>query len=134
MIILDRDQIESLIDLSLAGDAIEASYIAASRGEVALPPVGHITFPVVSADCHIKYGHQKGDPNFVIKVATGFPQNGRVGLPTGNGMSLVISAQTGAVQAVLHDEMVMTDIRTGLGGAMLYPINAFETDWYVLLS
>ena len=39
-------------------------------------------------------------------------------MPTGNGISLVMSARTGEVQAVLHDEMVMTDIRTGLGGAI----------------
>lgn len=118
MIILDRNQIEALIDLHVAGPAIEAAYIATSRAEVNLPPVGHITFPEVSADCHIKYGHQRGDPNFVIKVATGFPLNDQRDMRTGNGLSLVMSARTGAVQAVLHDEMVMTDIRTGLGGAI----------------
>lgn len=118
MIILNRAQIEALIDLRLAEPAIEAAYIAASRGEVTLPPVGHITFPDLSADCHIKFGHQTNDPHFVIKVATGFPNNDTAGLPTGNGVSLVMSAQTGALQAVLHDEMVMTDIRTGLGGAI----------------
>lgn len=118
MIILDRAQIEGLIGLQAASQAIEAAYIAASRGEVTLPPVGHITFPKLVADCHIKYGHVKGDPNFVIKVATGFPDNAQTGLPTGNGLSLVLSAQTGTVVAVLHDEMLMTDIRTGLGGAI----------------
>ena len=118
MIILDRTQIEGLIDLQAAATAIEEAYVAASRGEVNLPPVGHITFPDLLADCHIKYGHQANDPNFVIKVATGFPHNEKNGLPSGNGLSLVLSAQTGAVQAVLHDEMVMTDIRTGLGGAI----------------
>ncbi|MEM8979609.1 MAG: ornithine cyclodeaminase family protein [Pseudomonadota bacterium] len=118
MIILDRDQIEGLIDLENAGSAIAAAYVAASQGKVTLPPVGHITFPDLSADCHIKYGHQAGDPSFVIKVATGFPLNDQSGLPTGNGVSLVMSAQTGALEAVLHDEMVMTDIRTGLGGAI----------------
>jgi ornithine cyclodeaminase len=29
-----------------------------------------------------------------------------------------MSAQTGAIKAVLHDEMLMTDVRTGLGGAI----------------
>ena len=118
MIILDRAQIEDLIDLEIAGQAIAAAYIGASRGHVNLPAVGHITFPDRSADCHIKYGHVQGDPNFVIKVATGFPQNAETGLPTGNGVSLVMSAQTGAVNAVLHDQMLLTDIRTGLGGAI----------------
>jgi ornithine cyclodeaminase len=118
VIILDRAQIEGLIDLAVAAPAIEAAYIAAFRGKVTLPPVGHITFPERSADCHIKYGHVKGEPSFVIKVATGFPENATAGLSTGNGVSLVMSAQTGEVIAVLHDEMLMTDIRTGLGGAI----------------
>ncbi len=66
MVILDRTQIEELIDLKVAGAAIEAAYISASRGAVTLPPVGHIMFPEASADCHIKFGHVKGDPSFTV--------------------------------------------------------------------
>ena len=117
MLILTRPKIEALIDYRLAAEAIEDAYRAVSRGDVNLPSVGHITFPA-GADCHIKYGHIAGDPIFVIKVATGFPGNAVRGLPTGNGMTLVLSAETGAVRAVLHDEMMLTDIRTGLGGAI----------------
>lgn len=117
MITLTRPEIEALIDLPEAAEAIEEAYRAASDGRINLPPVGHITFPH-QADCHIKYGHMGGDPNFVIKIATGFPQNSARGLPSGNGLVLVLSAETGAVQAMLHDEMVLTDIRTGLGGAI----------------
>lgn len=117
MISLTRPEIEALIDMPAAAEAIEAAYRATSLGKVNLPPVGHITFPD-EADCHIKYGHVKGDPKFVIKVATGFPRNSGKGLPSGNGLVLVLSAETGAVEAILHDEMVLTDIRTGLGGAI----------------
>lgn len=117
MISLTRPEIEALIDLPAAADAIEAAYRATSLGKVNLPPVGHIMFPE-GADCHIKYGHMEGDANFVIKVATGFPRNNAKGLPTGNGLVLVLCAETGAVEAMLHDEMVLTDIRTGLGGAI----------------
>lgn len=117
MISLTRSEIEALIDIPVAAAAIEAAYRAASLGKVNLPPVGHITLPE-GADCHIKYGHMEGDTSFVIKVATGFPGNGAKGLPSGNGLVLVLSAETGAVKAMLHDEMVLTDIRTGLGGAI----------------
>lgn len=118
MIRLGRSEIEALIDLPGAAPAIEAAYIATSEGRVNLPPVGHITFPEASADCHIKYGHMQGSAHFVIKVATGFPANADVGMPTGNGLVLVMSAQTGKATAILHDEMLLTDIRTGLGGAI----------------
>lgn len=41
-----------------------------------------------------------------------------MGLSTGNGVVLVLSAETGQMEAILHDKTVLTDIRTGLGGAI----------------
>jgi ornithine cyclodeaminase len=117
MITLTRSEIEALIDFDAAARAIKAAYVVTSLGQVNLPPVGHITF-AQGADCHIKYGHMAGDANFVIKVATGFPENDAKGLPSGNGLVLVLSAVTGMVEAMLHDEMMLTDIRTGIGGAI----------------
>jgi len=117
MIILDREKIEALIDYEKAINAIRNAFIAVEKGGVNLPPVGHITFPDHGADCHIKYGHIRGQENFVIKIATGFPNN-LDNVPNNNGLSLVLSAHTGAVKAVLHDEAVMTDIRTGIAGAI----------------
>jgi len=118
MITIKRPEIEALIDRNSAAIAIEAAYRAVSLGQVTLPPVGHIPFPGTDADCHIKAGFIHGDPIFVVKVATGFPSNEAFGLPNGNGVSVVLSAETGEVRAILHDEMRMTDIRTGIGGAI----------------
>lgn len=118
MINLSRQQIEALMDHGQAARLIEDAYRATSLGKVNLPPVGHIMFRDHDGDCHIKYGHVEGDPVFVIKVATGFYGNAANGLPSGNGISLVLSAHTGAVKAVLHDEMCMTDFRTAVGGAI----------------
>lgn len=118
MNILNRQEIEALIDLPKMTNAIEEAYKSASAGKVKLPPVGHITFPDLSADCHIKYGRVEGQANFVIKVATGFPHNSKTNKPTGNGMVVVLSALTGEVCALLHDEMLLTDVRTGLGSAI----------------
>ncbi len=118
MIILARQQIETLMDYDKAAGLIEDAYRATSLGKVNLPPVGHIVFRQHDGDCHIKYGHVEGDPVFVIKVATGFYGNAARGLPSGNGLSLVLCAHTGAVKAVLHDEMSITDFRTAIGGAI----------------
>ncbi|MGH1488141.1 MAG: ornithine cyclodeaminase family protein [Acidimicrobiales bacterium] len=118
MLVVGRREIEAVLDLGSIAPAIEQAFIAASAGEIELPPVGHITFPEVDGDCHIKFGHRRGDPDFVIKVAAGFPQQAASGAPTGNGLSLVVSAETGQIRAVLHDEMLLTDVRTGIGGAV----------------
>ncbi len=118
MRILNWQQIEAAINLPMMAEAVEEAYRLASAGKVTLPPVGHIAFPALSADCHIKYGHIEGQDNFVIKVATGFPNNAQRNEPTGNGVVLVLSALTGEVRACLQDEMLLTDVRTGLGGAI----------------
>ncbi|WP_428423866.1 ornithine cyclodeaminase family protein [Pararhizobium sp.] len=118
MIILSRPQIEALVDLDSALAAIGAAYIAASDGRATMPPVGYLAFPDRDGDCHIKYGHIAGDPTFVVKVAAGFYGNPAIGLPTSNGVMMAFSAQTGVLEAILLDEGFLTDLRTGLGGAI----------------
>ncbi len=63
-------------------------------------------------------GHIAGDPTFVLKVAAGFYGNPSIGLPTSNGIMLAFSAETGVLEAILLDEGFLTDLRTGLGGAI----------------
>lgn len=118
MIILSRSEIEALIDLDSALSAVEAAYVAASDGRAVMPPVGYLAFADKDGDCHIKYGHIAGDPTFVVKIAAGFYGNPAIGLPTSNGVMLAFSAQTGVLEAILLDEGFLTDLRTGLGGAI----------------
>jgi ornithine cyclodeaminase/alanine dehydrogenase-like protein (mu-crystallin family) len=118
MIILPRSEIEALVDLDNALAAVEAAYIAASDGRATMPPVGYLAFPDRDGDCHIKYGHIAGDPTFLIKVAAGFYGNPAIGLPTSSGVMLAFSAETGVLEAILLDEGFLTDLRTGLGGAI----------------
>ena len=78
MISLNRHEIEALVDLRQAAIASEEAYHATNLGKVNLPPVRHITFPELGADCHIKYGYHLDDPNFVIKMATIKTPEGRL--------------------------------------------------------
>lgn len=118
MIDLNKSEIVANFDFDTAVDAIKASYIAASAKAVSLPPVGYIEFPQSNGDCHIKAGYIHGQSAFVIKIATGFYDNPKQGLPSSNGMMVAFSAQTGEPLAVLKDEGWLTDMRTGIGGAL----------------
>jgi ornithine cyclodeaminase len=53
-----------------------------------------------------------------VKVATGFYQNPAHGLPSTNGVILVFSSRTGALDAILQDEGYLTDLRTAAAGAV----------------
>ncbi|MGO4705592.1 ornithine cyclodeaminase family protein [Microvirga sp. 2MCAF38] len=118
MLILRREEIQKRIDWDHAIDALKEGFKAASAGKVSMPPVGYLGFPEADGDCHIKYGHMEGDPLFVIKVSTGFYRNVETALPSSNGLSIVFSAKTGEPVALLQDEGWLTDLRTGLAGAI----------------
>jgi ornithine cyclodeaminase/alanine dehydrogenase-like protein (mu-crystallin family) len=65
----------------------------------------------------VKTAYLHGLDRFAIKIASGSPNNHRLGLPTGSGM-MVVSAQTGVPGAVLLDSACLTDVRTGAAGAL----------------
>ena len=69
-------------------------------------------------EVHIKYGFIKNDDYYVIKVASGFYQNPGQGLPSGNGLMLLFSQNTGEMAAILLDEGYLTNIRTAVAGAI----------------
>jgi ornithine cyclodeaminase len=97
---------------------IEAGFVAYSRGQVILPPVGELVFPETGGDCHIKYGFVRGDDIFVIKIANYFPANTRLGTSPDDGMMLVFDQKTGSVRAVLMDHGYLTHVRTAAAGAI----------------
>lgn len=99
--------------------AVTQSFEAYSKGCAQIPAVGHLAFPERNGDTHIKYGHIAGDRYFVVKVASGFQDNPQIGLPSGSGIVLVFSAETGFVKAVLADDGYLTDIRTAAAGAVV---------------
>ncbi len=96
--------------------ALEAGFIAYSAGEAFVPPVGELLLE--KGEVHIKYGYLAHDEYYVIKIASGFYANPALGLPSSNGLMLVFSQQTGALVCILLDEGHLTDIRTGLAGAI----------------
>jgi len=98
---------------------IEAGFAAYSRGVVVVPPVGELVFDDPPGDVHIKYGYIKGDDFYVIKIASGFYDNPKIDLPSGDGLMLVFSQKTGVLDAILLDEGYLTNLRTAVAGAVV---------------
>ena len=108
---------EALERIDLVG-VIEEGFVAYSQGKVVVPPVGEMLFDDPPGDAHIKYGFIKGGDYFVIKIATGFYENVKLGISTSNGLMLVFSQKTGVLECVLLDEGHLTDVRTAAAGAV----------------
>jgi len=113
MRIFTRQEIEKAVRAQDVMAALEDGFVAYSRGEVNTPPVGYLKFDAPPGDLHIKYGHRRGDDEFVIKIASGFYDNPRLGLSSGNGMMIVLSARTGAPIATLASR---AGVRRARGG------------------
>ena len=113
-----RAEIEKAVDREALIAALELGFAAYSRGDVNVPPVGYLKMEEAKGDVHIKYGHRRGDDVYVIKIASGFYENPKIGLSSGNGMILVFSAKTGEPIATLLDEASLTDLRTAAAGAV----------------
>jgi hypothetical protein len=94
---------------------IEQGFVAYSQGRVVVPPVAEMIFDDPPGEVHIKYGYIKGDDVYVVKIASGFAANPKLGLPTGNGLMLVFD-RTGALECLLLDEGYLTNLRTAAAG------------------
>lgn len=98
---------------------IEDGFVSYSKGNVIVPPVGHLPFTRPPGDLHIKYGYIKDDDYYVVKLASGFYENPKIGLSSSNGLMLIFSQKTGELLSILLDEGHLTDIRTALAGAVV---------------
>ncbi|MBS0374260.1 MAG: ornithine cyclodeaminase [Proteobacteria bacterium] len=92
--------------------------VAQADGRVQSPLPGQLQFRSPPGDCHIKYGHVAGSPNFVIKIATGFYENPSRGLAASDGLVVVFDAATGTPRVLFQDEGWLTAWRTAAATAV----------------
>jgi len=118
MKILSRQQIEQALSIPAVLEAIEQGFIAYSQGQTVMPPVASLRFDHPPGDCHIKYGYARNGKAYVVKIASGFPDNPNISLPSGNGLMLLFDQMTGKPLAILLDEGFLTDIRTAAAGCL----------------
>ena len=130
---LNKSQIMELFQFDNAARVISDAYVASSSGHVQTGDVVHLSFPESNGDCHVKSGHISHTDTYVIKIASGFYDNPSKGLTSSNGMMLAFSATTGEPTAILRDEGWLTDMRTGIGGAIATKALAAKNATKVLL-
>jgi ornithine cyclodeaminase/alanine dehydrogenase-like protein (mu-crystallin family) len=118
-LVLQRQQIESLIGFdSDSLDAVESAFRWIGEGRVAMPPVMHIDVPDHRGAVDIKSAYVRGISTLAVKIGAGYSDNRLKGLPSSPAMVVVLDAETGIVSAVLLDDAYLTDLRTGLAGAV----------------
>lgn len=123
--IVGIDELRPLLDRRKVIDAVRKALILQAEGRVQSPPPGHLLFERPHGDCHVKFGHVAGSRLFAVKVATGFYDNPKIGLPVNNGLILVLDANTGVPRVIFEDDGWLTAWRTAaattLAAAALAP-------------
>ena len=119
ILVLNESDIRSCVSLDeVALDEVTKGFTALAKGHVTLPPILRIDVEENHGEVDVKTAYIQGLDSFAIKIAAGFFENWKLGLPTGSGMMVLINSQTGNPLAVLMDNGYLTDVRTGIAGAI----------------
>ena len=119
VLLLNEHEIRRCVSMTpQAADAVAKGFARLSEGRVSMPPVVRVDIPSHRGEVDIKTAYIEGLDQFAIKVASGFFDNVSLGLPYGSGLMLLMSARTGLLEAVLLDNGYLTDLRTGIAGAI----------------
>lgn len=117
--ILTEADLRDLVPLDRAAiDAVRDAFIALATQPVVMPPVLRLDIAEARGEVDVKTAYVPGLESFAIKISPGFFDNPKLGLPSLNGLMVVLSARTGLVEALLLDNGYLTDIRTAAAGAV----------------
>ena len=118
--ILTEDELRRCVGLDHQAMAVvEDAFTRLANGDATVPPIMRIDIPENNGEVDVKTAYIRGLDSFAVKIASGFYQNYRLGLPTGSGLMVLISTKTGFPEALLLDNGYLTHVRTGAAGAVV---------------
>lgn len=119
IVVLTEAEIRSLVAMDAdALHAIEEAFVRLAEGRADVPPIVGLFVPERRGEIDVKAAYVHGLPSLAVKIASGFFDNALLGLPNSSGLMIVLSTRTGMPQAVLLDNGYLTEVRTGLAGAV----------------
>jgi ornithine cyclodeaminase len=117
-VLTERD-LRALVPLDHEAVAtVEAAFAALAGGRVVMPPILRLDIAEAHGEVDVKTAYVPGLASFAIKISPGFFDNPKLGLPSVNGLMVLLSARTGLLEAALFDNGYLTDVRTAAAGAV----------------
>jgi len=87
-------------------------------GKTTMPPILRLDIEKYHGESDVKAAYIDGLDSYAIKVASGFFNNPNLGLPSSNGLMILLDSKTGMLKSVLLDKGYLTDVRTAIAGAI----------------
>ena len=117
--ILTEKELRKLVPLDIdAVSVVEEAFRALAGGAVVMPPILRLDIKEANGEVDVKTAYVPGLESFAIKISPGFFDNPKIGLPSVNGLMMLLSAKTGLLEAALLDNGYLTDVRTAAAGAV----------------
>lgn len=118
-LILTEADLRRCVSLDLETiDIVETAFIALSTGKVQMPPVLSLMIPEFNGEIDVKTAYIVGSPSFAVKIAPGFFDNHKLGLPSVHSLIGLFNARTGQVECIFLDNGYLTGLRTAAAGAV----------------
>ena len=118
-IILNSSEIKKCIHLNeQLIPVIEDAFKSLALGKTTMPPILRLDIAKYHGESDVKAAYIEGLDSYAIKVASGFFNNPKLGLPSSNGLMILLDSQTGVLKSVLLDKGYLTDVRTAIAGAI----------------
>jgi len=119
VVVIEEKQIRKIIKIEQDALAIvEASFVWMAEGKVDMPPIMHMSVPAHNGDVDIKSAYVEGLDTLTVKLGSGFYNNSARGLPNSSSSMVVMSTETGFCEAVILENGYLTNVRTGMAGAV----------------
>jgi ornithine cyclodeaminase len=118
-LILNSDEIKNCVKFEkVLIPIIEEAFTSLSLGKTVMPPIMRIDIEKYHGESDIKASYIDGLDSFAVKVASGFFNNPKLGLPSSNGLMILLDSKTGVIKSILLDKGYLTDVRTAIAGAI----------------
>ncbi|OLS29700.1 MAG: Alanine dehydrogenase [Candidatus Thorarchaeota archaeon AB_25] len=117
VIILTQSEVQSCLSMSEAIDAVRVAYSAFANGRVQMPSVQHLDVHQHNGEVDIKSGFVEDFGLMGTKIASGYYDNQKKGLPPGIAVIVLLDLETSMPLAIM-DGTHITAYRTGAAGAV----------------
>ena len=119
VILLSESDLRACVALDAATiDCVEHAFRLLATEKVIMPPILRLDVDEYNGEVDVKTAYLPGLDSFAIKVSPGFFDNPKLGLPSLNGLMVLLSARTGMPEALLLDNGYLTAMRTAAAGAV----------------